>query len=343
MTRKQKKSLIRILAAAALLAACLILRRFAALPWWAELIAFAVPYLISGYDVLLKAVRNIAHGQIFDENFLMSLATVGAFAVGEYPEAAAVMIFYQIGELFQSIAVGKSRKSIAALMDIKPDHANVIRNGETITVSPEEVAVGELILVKAGERIPLDGVIESGSTVLNTVALTGESAPREAQPGETVLSGSVNAGGVIRIRTTGVYADSTVAKVLELVERSSEKKARSENFITRFAKWYTPAVVAAAVLLAVVPPLLFHGEWSEWIHRALIFLVVSCPCALVVSVPLTFFCGMGGASKRGILIKGSNHMETLAKTGIAVFDKTGTLTKGLQRAPSKSPPSTRTA
>ena len=328
MTRKQKKSLIRILAAAALLAACLILRRFAALPWWAELIAFAVPYLISGYDVLLKAVRNIAHGQIFDENFLMSLATVGAFAVGEYPEAAAVMIFYQIGELFQSIAVGKSRKSIAALMDIKPDHANVIRNGETITVSPEEVAVGELILVKAGERIPLDGVIESGSTVLNTVALTGESAPREAQPGETVLSGSVNVGGVIRIRTTGVYADSTVAKVLELVERSSEKKARSENFITRFAKWYTPAVVAAAVLLAVVPPLLFHGEWSEWIHRALIFLVVSCPCALVVSVPLTFFCGMGGASKRGILIKGSNHMETLAKTGIAVFDKTGTLTKG---------------
>ena len=262
MTRKQKKTLCRIIIAAALLAVCLILRHFFALPWWAQLIMFAAPYLAAGYDVLLKAARNIAHGQVFDENFLMALATIGAFAVGEYPEAAAVMIFYQVGELFQSIAVGRSRKSIAALMDIKPDHANVIRGGETHTVSPEEVAVGEEIMVKAGERIPLDGVIIEGNAVLNTVALTGESAPREAEAGDSVLSGTVNAGGVIRIRTTGVYADSTVAKVLELVERSSEKKARSENFITRFAKWYTPAVVAAAVLLAVVPPLLFNGEWN---------------------------------------------------------------------------------
>lgn len=328
MTRKQKKNLCRIIIAGALLAACLILRHFFELPTLVWLAVFAVPYLIAGYDVLLKAVRNIAHGQVFDENFLMALATLGAFAVGEYPEAAAVMIFYQVGELFQSVAVGKSRRSIAALMDIKPDHANVIRNGETLTVSPEEVGVGEEILIKAGERIPLDGVIVSGYATLDTAALTGESAPREATVGDSVLSGSVNAGAVIRIRTTGVYAESTVAKVLELVERSSEKKARSENFITRFARWYTPAVVAAAVLLAVVPPLFFKAPWSEWIHRALIFLVVSCPCALVVSVPLTFFCGMGGASRRGILIKGSNHMETLAKTGTAVFDKTGTLTKG---------------
>ncbi|MBO4562265.1 MAG: cadmium-translocating P-type ATPase [Clostridia bacterium] len=328
MTRRQKKTLLRIITAGALLAAALILRHVLSLPWWAELLMFLVPYLVIGYDVLLKAVRNIAHGQVFDENFLMGLATVGAFAVREYPEAAAVMLFYQIGELFQSVAVGRSRRSIAALMDIRPDHANVIRGGEEFEVSPEEVDIGEEILVRVGERIPLDGVIESGSTSLDTSALTGESAPRDTAEGENVLSGTVNLGGVIRVRTTGVYKDSTVAKVLELVERSSERKARSENFITRFARWYTPAVVAAAVLTALIPPLFFHASWSEWIHRALIFLVVSCPCALVISVPLTFFCGMGGASRRGILIKGSNYMEALSKLGTVVFDKTGTLTEG---------------
>jgi Cd2+/Zn2+-exporting ATPase len=328
MTRKQKKSLCRIVISAALLAACIAARHFLALPRWAELAMFLVPYLIVGYDVLWDAVRGIAHGQVFDESFLMSLATVGAFAVREYPEAAAVMLFYQIGELFQSVAVGRSRRSISALMDIRPDHANVIREGEELEVSPEEVAVGEEIVIRAGERIPLDGVIVSGSTSLDTAALTGESAPRDVFEGENVLSGAVNLSSVIRVRTTGVYKDSTVAKILELVERSSERKSAPENFITKFARWYTPAVVIAAVLLALVPPLFFRAPWAEWIHRALIFLVVSCPCALVISVPLTFFCGMGGASKQGILVKGSNYLESLSKLGTVVFDKTGTLTEG---------------
>lgn len=289
---------------------------------------FLVPYLVIGYDVLFKAARNIFHGQVFDECFLMVLATAGAFAVGEYPEAAAVMLFYQVGELFQSVAVGRSRKSIAALMDIRPDHANVIRGGEEISVSPEEVVSGEEIVVRVGERVPLDGVITDGATALDTSALTGESLPRDVGLGENVLSGSINSGSVFRMRTTGTYKDSAVSKILELVESSAERKARSENFITKFARYYTPAVVGFALLLALIPPLLFRGEWAEWIHRALIFLVVSCPCALVISVPLSFFSGMGGASSRGILVKGASFVEALSKVKTVVFDKTGTLTKG---------------
>ena len=328
MSRKQKKTLTRIIVSAVFFAGALILTHFIELKWWAELILFLIPYLIIGYDILWKAARNIVSGQVFDECFLMTIATVGAFAVGEYPEGAAVMLFYQVGELFQSVAVGRSRKSIAALMDIRPDHANVVRDGVETEVSPEEVQAGEEIIVRVGERIPLDGVITEGTTSLNTVALTGESLPRDAGVGENVVSGAVNIGGVIRVRTSGTYGESTVAKVLELVERSAERKAKSENFITKFARYYTPSVVILAVLLAVLPPLVFGGEWSEWIHRALVFLVVSCPCALVISVPLTFFCGMGGASKKGILVKGSNYIEALSKVRTAVFDKTGTLTKG---------------
>lgn len=330
MTRKQKKTLLRIIVSAALFAAALAVRHFLqdALPWWGELLLFVPAYCVIGWDVLWKAARGIAAGQVFDECFLMAIATLGAFAVGEYPEAAAVMLFYQVGELFQSVAVGRSRRSIAALMDIKPDHANVIRGGEELTVDPAEVAVGELIRVRAGERVPLDGVVEEGTATLDTAALTGETLPREVQPGESAMSGSVNAGAVFTLRTTGLYENSTVQKVLELVESASSRKAKTENFITKFARWYTPAVVISALLLAVVPPLLFGGEWAEWIHRALIFLVVSCPCALVISVPLSFFCGMGGASKKGILIKGSGFVEALSKAGTVVFDKTGTLTNG---------------
>ncbi|MCR5611971.1 MAG: heavy metal translocating P-type ATPase [Clostridiales bacterium] len=328
MTRRQKKTLIRIIISAVLFAAALAVTHIIKLTWWAELIIFLVPYLVIGYDVIMKAARNIVHGQVFDECFLMALATVGAFAVKEYPEAAAVMLFYQVGELFQSIAVGKSRKSIAALMDIRPDHANVIRDGVEVTVSPEEVMTGEEIVVRVGERVPLDGVITEGATSLNTAALTGESLPRDVGTGENVLSGSINSGSVFRMRTTGTYKESAVSKIMELVERSAERKAKSENFITKFARYYTPAVVLGALLLALIPPLLFHGEWAEWIHRALIFLVVSCPCALVISVPLSFFSGMGGASARGILVKGASFIEALSKVGTVVFDKTGTLTKG---------------
>lgn len=328
MTRRQKKTLIRIIISAVLFAAALAVTHIIKLTWWAELIIFLVPYLVIGNDVIMKAARNIVHGQVFDECFLMALATVGAFAVKEYPEAAAVMLFYQVGELFQSIAVGKSRKSIAALMDIRPDHANVIRDGVEVTVSPEEVMTGEEIVVRVGERVPLDGVITEGATSLNTAALTGESLPRDVGTGENVLSGSINSGSVFRMRTTGTYKESAVSKIMELVERSAERKAKSENFITKFARYYTPAVVLGALLLALIPPLLFHGEWAEWIHRALIFLVVSCPCALVISVPLSFFSGMGGASARGILVKGASFIEALSKVGTVVFDKTGTLTKG---------------
>ena len=281
-----------------------------------------------GYDVLWSAIRNILHGQIFDEKFLMTIATVGAFAIGDYPEAAAVMIFYQVGELFQSLAVGKSRKSIAALMDIRPDYAVVLRGEEKEKVSPEEVQLGETILVRPGEKIPLDGEIIDGSTTVNTAALTGESLPVDCSVGDRVISGSINLSGVIQVRTTSVYAESTVAKILELVQNASEKKARVENFITRFAQWYTPCVVVSAVLLALVPPLFFAQAWSVWINRALIFLVVSCPCALVVSVPLSFFGGIGGASRVGVLIKGSNYLEALSGVDTVVFDKTGTLTKG---------------
>ena len=324
MTRRQKKTLYRILAAAllTLVAALLPVEGL-----WKAL-AFVVPYLVIGWDVLWSALRNIAHGQVFDEKFLMAIATLGAFAIGEYPEAAAVMLFYQIGEFFQSVAVGRSRKSIAALMDIRPDYANVLRHGEEQQVDPEEVAVGETILVKPGEKIPLDGVVLEGSSSVNTAALTGESLPVDKTVGDGVVSGCINLTGLLKIRTGSAYAESTVARILELVENSAEKKSRIENFITRFARWYTPLVVVSAVLLALIPPLFFHGVWSDWIRRALIFLVVSCPCALVVSVPLSFFGGLGGASRDGILIKGANYMEMLDKVDTMVFDKTGTLTQG---------------
>ena len=324
MTRRQKKTLWRIVAAAALTGAAALLPVEGV---WKAL-AFVVPYLVIGWDVLWSAVRNIAHGQVFDEKFLMAAATLGAFAIGEYPEAAAVMLFYQIGEWFQSVAVGRSRKSIAALMDIRPDFANVLRDGEEQQVDPEEVALGETIVVRPGERVPLDGVVLEGSGSVDTAALTGESMPADKTVGDTVLSGSINLTGLLKLRTSGVYAESTVARILELVENSAEKKARIEGVITRFARWYTPLVVISAVLLAVIPPLLFHGVWSDWIRRALIFLVVSCPCALVVSVPLSFFGGLGGASREGILIKGANYMEMLSKVDTIVFDKTGTLTQG---------------
>ena len=323
MTRKQKKTLLRIALAA------LLLLTAALLPvegiWKA--LAYCVPWLVIGYDVLWSAIRNILHGQVFDEKFLMAIATIGAFAIGEYPEAAAVMLFYQIGEWFQAVAVGRSRKSIAALMDIRPDYAVVLRDGQEEEVDPEEVQVGETILIRPGERIPLDGTVLEGQSSLNTAALTGESMPRDVAEGERVVSGSINLTGVLKVRTESAYENSTVARILELVENSAEKKAKVESFITRFARWYTPCVVISAVLLALVPPL-FVGNWGQWIHRALIFLVVSCPCALVVSVPLSFFGGIGGASRAGILIKGANDLETLASVDTVAFDKTGTLTQG---------------
>ena len=323
MSRKQKRMLLRILLAALLLGIAALLPLEGV---WRAL-AFCVPWLLVGYDVLWDAVRNILHGQVFDEKFLMALATLGAFAVGEYPEAAAVMLFYQIGEWFQSVAVGRSRKSIAALMDIRPEIAVVLREGREEEVDPEEVAVGETILVRSGDRIPLDGTVLEGQSSLNTAALTGESLPVDVGPGDRVISGSINLSGVLRIRAESAYENSTVARILELVENAADKKARVEGFITRFARWYTPCVVIGALLLALVPPL-FAGNWAEWIHRALIFLVVSCPCALVVSVPLSFFGGIGGASRAGILIKGANDLETLASVDTVAFDKTGTLTRG---------------
>ena len=332
LTRKQKRTLKRILLAFALLVVDAIVTRVFEIEGILKLILFLVPYIIVGYDVLRTAFVNIIHGQVFDEKFLMTVATMGAILTGEYPEATAVMLFYQVGELFQSIAVGKSRKSIAKLMDIRPDYAVVIRDGEEKTVSPEEVAVGETIVIKPGEKIPLDGNIIEGNTSVNTAALTGESIPSDMACGDKVISGSVNLTGVIKVQTTSTYGMSTVSKILELVENASEKKAKVEGFITRFARWYTPAVVISALALAILPPL-FTGisDWSTWvlwIKRALVFLVVSCPCALVVSVPLSFFGGIGGASKEGILIKGANSLEALSKIDTVVLDKTGTLTKG---------------
>ena len=323
MSRKQKKTLLRIGLAALLLAGAALLP---AEGLWKAL-AFAVPWLVIGWDVLWDAVRGIAHGQVFDEKFLMAIATIGAFAIGEYPEAAAVMLFYQIGEWFQSVAVGRSRKSIAALMDIRPEYAVVLRDGEEQEVDPEEVAIGETIVLRPGERVPLDGSVLEGSGSLNTAALTGESLPVDVGPGDRVISGSINLTGLLRVKVDSAYEDSTVSRILELVENSAEKKAKVESFITRFARWYTPCVVISALLLGLVPPL-FVGNWGEWIHRALIFLVVSCPCALVVSVPLSFFGGIGGASRAGILIKGANDLETLASVDTVAFDKTGTLTQG---------------
>ena len=336
MTRKQKKSLIRIIVSAVLLGIAFLIQKTVDAPFWVYLLIYLVPYFTVGYDVLIKSARNIAHGDVFDENFLMSLATIGAFFTGEYVEAVFVMLFYQVGELFQSIAVGKSRKSISALMDIRPDSACVVRGGEECVVSPDEVEVGEIILVRPGEKVAIDGVVVEGKSSLDTSALTGESVPVNVLTGDAVISGSINKTGVIKIRTTKPFGESTVSKILELVENASSKKARTENFITRFSKIYTPAVVGAAVLIALVPSLI-TGQWSEWIHRALIFLVVSCPCALVISVPLAYFAGIGGASSQGILIKGSNYLEALAKTGCVVFDKTGTLTKGVFRVTSVSP------
>ena len=335
MSRKHKKRLARIIVAAIFLGVI----AFLPISEKIKAVLYLLPYLIVGWDILWKAVRNIARCQIFDENFLMSLATVGAFALGDYIEAAAVMLFYQIGELFQSIAVGKSRKSIASLMDIRPDSATVLRDGKELTVSPEEVGKGETIIVKAGEKIPLDGIVLEGNTTVNTAALTGESLPIDISAGDRVVSGSVNLSGVITVKTESLYSESTVAKILDLVENSSAKKAKTENFITRFARYYTPSVVASAVLLAVLPPLISGGGWADWLNRALIFLVVSCPCALVISVPLSFFGGIGGASKQGILIKGANYTEVLAKVNTVVFDKTGTLTKGIFKVTAVHPES----
>ncbi len=329
MTRKQKKMLLRIAVSAVLLVAAVLIPYEG--PW--RFLLFLPAYFVIGWDVLWRAIRNIAHGQVFDENFLMALATVGAFCTGffgegEYPEAVFVMLFYQVGELFQSYAVGKSRKSIASLMDIRPDYANVEREGKLIQVDPEEVAVGDAITVKAGERIPLDGVVLEGQSMVNTSALTGESMPRQVQPGDDVISGCVNQSGLLRVQVTKPFGESTVQKILDLVENSSSKKAKAENFITKFARYYTPIVVFGALALALVPPL-FLGDWVGWVQKALIFLVVSCPCALVISVPLSFFGGIGGASRQGILVKGGNYLEVLANTEIVVFDKTGTLTQGV--------------
>ncbi len=297
---------------------------------WINNSIYIISYIIVGFEIVRKAFRNIIRGKVFDENFLMTVATLGAFAIGEFPEAVAVMLFYQIGELFQSFAVDKSRKSISSLMDIRPDFANVQRNGTIEKVDPDDVKIGEIIVVKPGEKIPLDGYVVEGSSSLDTKALTGESLPREIQEGDEVLSGSININGVIKIKVTKEYGQSTVSKILDLVENASSKKAKSENFITKFASYYTPIVVIIAVILAIVPPLVIEGAlFSEWIYRALSFLVVSCPCALVISIPLSFFGGIGGASKMGILIKGSNYLEQLANTEIIVFDKTGTLTEGV--------------
>ena len=334
MTRKQKRVLIRIITSAVLLAAVIVLDKTLEIEKYIVAAMYLVPYFIIGYDILKKAVLGIFHGQIFDENFLMAVATVGAIGLGDFKEGVAVMLFYQIGELFQSIAVGKSRKSISALMDIRPDYANVEKDGHLVRVDPSEVEAGTVITVNPGEKVPIDGVIESGETTLNTSALTGESLPRDAKTGDEVISGSVNMTGVIRIRTTKSFGESTASKILDLVENSSMKKSRSENFITKFARYYTPIVCAGALILAAVPPVfnVIAGNpsaWQVWLTRAFTFLVISCPCALVISIPMSFFGGIGCASKNGILVKGSNYLEALSKTKYVVFDKTGTLTKGV--------------
>ena len=330
MTKKQKTNLIRIIVSAVLVAGIWL----SPLTGWLEGVLYLLPYFIVGYDILLKAVKGIFRGQVFDENFLMAVATVGAMALGDWREGCAVMVFYQVGELFQSYAVGKSRRSISDLMDIRPDYANIESGGALEKVDPDDVVVGTVIVVQPGERIPIDGVVTEGESAVNTSALTGESLPRQVKAGDEVLSGCVNLSGLLHIRTTKEFGDSTVAKILDLVENSSMKKAKAENFITKFARVYTPAVCYSALALAVLPPVvrLAMGNaplWGDWITRALTFLVISCPCALVISIPLSFFGGIGGASAKGILVKGSNYLEALAKTGCVVFDKTGTLTKGV--------------
>ena len=329
MNKKQKKMLIRIIIAAVLIVV------FSLLPaeGYLRFVLFMIPYLVIGYDILKKAFKGILNKQVFDENFLMAVATVGAILLGDYSEGVAVMLFYQIGELFQSYAVGKSRRNISELMDIRPDYANIEKDGTLEQVDPDEVEIGTIIVVQPGEKVPIDGVITEGTSTLNTSALTGESLPRDAKAGDEVISGCINMTGLLKIRTTKEFGESTVSKILELVENSSSRKSKSENFISKFAKYYTPAVCYGAIALALIPPivLLIMGKpamWGDWIYRALTFLVISCPCALVISIPLSFFAGIGGASNQGILVKGSNYLETLAQTKYVVFDKTGTLTKG---------------
>lgn len=334
MSKKQKKVLVRIIVALVLLAGVILLDKQTLLPQWAMIVLYLVPYLVIGYDILWKALKGIKNRQVFDENFLMAVATVGALCLQDFKEGVAVMLFYQIGELFQSVAVGKSRKNIAALMDIRPDYANLMVDGKLEQVDPDDVEVGTEIVVDPGEKVPIDGVIVEGNTTLNTGALTGESVPRDAKPGDDVISGCINMSGRITVRTTKAFGESTVSKILDLVENSAMKKSKSENFITKFARYYTPAVCYSALALAVLPPLirLLAGHpamWAEWITRALTFLVISCPCALVISIPLSFFGGIGCASKNGILVKGSNYLEALADTKYIVCDKTGTLTKGV--------------
>lgn len=334
MSKKQKKVLVRIIAALMLLAGVILLDKLALLPQWAMIVLYLVPYFVIGYDILWKALKGIKNRQVFDENFLMAVATVGALCLQDFKEGVAVMLFYQIGELFQSVAVGKSRKNIAALMDIRPDYANLMVDGKLEQVDPDDVEVDTEIVVDPGEKVPIDGVIVEGNTTLNTGALTGESVPRDAKPGDDVISGCINMSGRITVRTTKAFGESTVSKILDLVENSAMKKSKSENFITKFARYYTPAVCYSALALAVLPPLirLLAGHpamWAEWITRALTFLVISCPCALVISIPLSFFGGIGCASKNGILVKGSNYLEALADTKYIVCDKTGTLTKGV--------------
>ncbi len=334
MTAKQKKVLYRIIISTVILAAVWAGTEFFRVPLWLEVILYLIPYFVIGYDILRKAGKGILKRQMFDENFLMAIATVGAMALGEFREGVAVMLFYQIGELFQSCAVGKSRRDIAALMDIRPDYANVITDGRVEKVDPDEVEVGTEIIINPGEKVPIDGIISEGSTTLNTSALTGESIPRDAACGDEIISGCINMTGVIKVKTTKEFGDSTVSKILDMVENSSMKKSRSENFITRFAKYYTPIVCCGALALAILPPVIsliagMNPDWQNWIIRALTFLVISCPCALVISIPLSFFGGIGCASSNGVLVKGSNYLEVLASTGCVVFDKTGTLTKGV--------------
>ena len=336
MTKKQKKMLVRIILTAVMLAALYVVP----VTGWLRLALYLVTYVVIGYDIMKKAGQGILNGRVFDENFLMAVATIGAFALaiyeksGDYNEAIAVMLFYQIGELFQSYAVGKSRKNISALMDIRPDYANIERDGQLVQVDPDEVSIGTVIVVQPGEKIPLDGIVVEGTSTLNTSALTGESLPRDAHEGDEVISGCINMTGVLKIRTTKVFGESTVSKILELVENSSSRKSRSEDFIAKFARIYTPVVCYSALALAVLPPVIrlaggMDGQWEQWLYRALTFLVISCPCALVISIPLSFFAGLGGASKEGVLIKGSNYLEALSQTSIVVFDKTGTLTRGV--------------
>ena len=331
MNKKQKKMLTRILIAAIMVAALSLVP----VQGYLRAVLYMIPYLVIGYDILLKAWKGIRNRQVFDENFLMAVATVGAICLGDFKEGTAVMLFYQIGELFQSYAVGKSRRNISELMDIRPDYANVERNGSLEKVDPDEVEIGSIIVVQPGEKVPIDGIITEGKTTLNTSALTGESLPRDAKEGNEIISGCINMTGVLKIRTTREFGESTVSKILDLVENSSSRKSRSENFISKFARYYTPVVCYSALALAILPPLVrlmlmgLDPQWGDWVYRALTFLVISCPCALVISIPLSFFAGIGGASNAGVLVKGSNYMETLAQTRYVVFDKTGTLTKGV--------------